>query len=110
MRHVMAAIAEYERAQISIRTKMAKRQQIREGLYIGGQTRVGMKQVDGKVVVDEHEQTCIARAQELRASGLSFQQVSDTMAAEGLRNRAGNAFSKSSIQRLLDATPQLVTA
>lgn len=52
---------------------------------------MGMKQVDGKVVVDEGEQACIARARELRAQGLSFKQVSDAMAAEGLVNRSGNA-------------------
>lgn len=72
---VFAAVARLERRQTSDRTKAAMSEAKRRGVHVGRPRTV--------------PDAVIARMGELRASGLSYEKLSDAMNAEGLRSTMG---------------------
>lgn len=59
----------------------------------------------GKLQVNPVEQAVIARAQRLRARGLSLRAIAATLNGEGRLNREGNHFDPTAIRRMLAKTP-----
>jgi DNA invertase Pin-like site-specific DNA recombinase len=91
MRCLVAAFAQYERALISTRTKVALGQKKKRGEKLGGALPYGQRlAADGvHLEVDPAEAPLVARAKELRAEGLTFKAIADRLADEGHRPRSG---------------------
>lgn len=100
MRTMVDAFAEYERAIIKARTRAALASKRARGEATGGNPRYGFKKVGKLLVEDDHEQACLARMRELRAGGMSYQAIADTMASDGLKPR-GDKWHLTSVVRAL---------
>ena len=98
MGHLLDAFAQFERAMIRARTRAALAMKKARGERVGGIPHGYELAGDGKrLVIHPGDATVVARAQELRALGLTLQAVAERRAAEGLRNREGRLFGPSSV-------------
>ena len=102
MRRMVDAFAEYERAMIAARTRAAMAAKARRGEAVG-HPRIGFRVVDGRPVVDPAEGAMVARAAELRASGLTLRALAEALSAEGFTTRAGGPHNLRSVSALLAA-------
>ena len=99
---VLAALAEFERDQLAERTRQAMQHLKAQGRVVGsiphGYTRDG-----DRVIPNDAEQRVVALARELRAQGLTLQQIGDALAERGAFNRAGRPYQPESVRALLRA-------
>jgi site-specific DNA recombinase len=102
MRTVIDGAAAYERALIRARTKAALAAKRARGER-SGELPYGMRlSADGaRLEPDAAEQAVLAVVRELRGSGLTQRAIVAELAARGLVSRAGRAFGKTQIVRML---------
>jgi DNA invertase Pin-like site-specific DNA recombinase len=98
---VLAALGELEREQVAERTKTALAHVRSTGRKTGGDVPFGYRSEAGQLVHDATEQATIARARDLRASGMSLAAVGETLAIEGHRSRVGRVFGAKQVARML---------
>jgi DNA invertase Pin-like site-specific DNA recombinase len=100
--NVLGSVSQWEREAISERTTAAMRHLREKGRYCGGRVPFGlMLAADGTVQPDDNERAMVARARELRASGLSQRKLARQLEAEGFRSRSGRPFGVSQVQCML---------
>jgi DNA invertase Pin-like site-specific DNA recombinase len=93
---IVAAFAEAERDRIRERITDVKRDQRDRSRFLGGKRPFGYWiNAEGELVVNEREQAAVARARELRATGMSLRKIASVLAAEGVE------VSVPTLQRLL---------
>jgi DNA invertase Pin-like site-specific DNA recombinase len=92
---IVAAFAEAERDRIRERITDVKRDQRERSRFLGGKRPFGYRISEGELVVDEREQAALARARELRMTGMSLRKIAAVLAAEGVE------VSVPTLQRLL---------
>ncbi|MEZ6010111.1 MAG: recombinase family protein, partial [Planctomycetota bacterium] len=103
MRSIVAAMAAYERALISARTRAALAVKRSRGQRIGAIPYGFRVAYDGKTLLpDDHEQAVIARARELHAEGLSLRAIGRALIEEGHAPRAGKAWHVQLVARMVD--------
>jgi DNA invertase Pin-like site-specific DNA recombinase len=100
---MLAVLAEFERDQVSERTKMALAYRKSQGVYLGAPP-VGKRVADdGKTLVkDEDEAKLIARAKRLHRSGMSLRKIATKLTDEGYRTRRGNPMNYQTVNELLN--------
>jgi DNA invertase Pin-like site-specific DNA recombinase len=105
MRTVIDGAAQYERALIRARTKVALAAKRAKGEKTGGEAPFGYQVAPDGVHLVEHaaEQLTIARALALSDAGLPVRRLAETLAAEGHRNRAGRPLAFQTIAKLVRA-------
>jgi DNA invertase Pin-like site-specific DNA recombinase len=91
--NVLGSVSQWEREAIGERTSAALRHKRARGEYIGGSRPRGYSVEGGRLLSDAAEQQLLARARELRASGLSLRRVAVMLHAEGLTPRVLHAQS-----------------
>ncbi len=103
IRHVMSAVAEYQRSEWLARMKTCKRVAVaRKGTYGGGGCPYGYMAVgDGKLVIDERTADLVRRCFALKAQGLSLSGVTRALDSEGFKTRKGTALSVMQISRII---------
>jgi DNA invertase Pin-like site-specific DNA recombinase len=100
---MMAGFAEMERNVTSERTIAALDRKREKGERLGVLPYGKGVDADGVHLIDHPtEQAVIATVRELRASGLSYRAIADELNRRGMVNRAGGAFLKTQIIRILD--------
>ena len=116
--HILAAVAEWERDQISTRTKDALRAAKARGVRLGSNRpghwngreesrRQGARKGNAKAakVISEKARAEYSdlrpRVRDMRETGLSLRKIADALNAEGHRTRRGAAFGPSQVQRIL---------
>lgn len=99
MRSIVAAMAAYERALISARTRAALAVKRARGQRIGT-VPYGYRSEDGMLVADAAEQAVVERARELRAEGASLRAVGRTLIAEGMTPRNGKGWNPQVVARM----------
>ena len=100
---VMAGAAELERNQIAERTSMAMQHMRSQGQYTGGRVPFGyVLDESGELVEHFGEQQVVARARELRASGLSLRSVAAELESAGMHSRAGKPFTAQAVQNMTE--------
>lgn len=102
MRSIVAAMAAYERALISSRTRAALAVKKARGERVGG-IPYGYRAEGGVLVEEPGEQATIARARKLRAEGLPLRAVGRALLQEGRTPRNGKAWNVQVLARLLPA-------
>jgi len=98
----MAAVAELERNLIIQRTKLALAQKKKNNETLGanGRQRFGYSNNDGVLVENPAEKRIIQQVREMRSAGISYAEISKTLASAGMVNRKGRAFSESALCKI----------
>lgn len=101
--NVMTSVAQWEREAIGERTSNALQHMKSQGKRVGAVPYGWTLAADGKSLTkDESEQTVIARARELRATGASLRAIADTLASQGMKTRNGRTFDPQQIARITE--------
>ena len=96
IRQIFGALAQWERAMIVLKLKGARdRIRSREGKCDG---RRAFGENDSEVPI-------LQRMKDLRASGMSFEQISDRLNSDGIPTRMGKQWRTSTVQKILTRKP-----
>jgi DNA invertase Pin-like site-specific DNA recombinase len=104
MRQIIDAFAEYERAMIGARTKVALSVKKSKGEKTGGDVPFGFDlDADGiHLVPNKREQAVIEMVADLRAEGFSLRQIATELEQRGIKTKGGqNAWHAKTISRVL---------
>jgi putative DNA-invertase from lambdoid prophage Rac len=102
---MLASFAEFERMRIRERIAEGKTGKLARGGHAGGEAPYGWR-IEGagrlaRLVEEPSEQAVIARAQELRASGMGLNAIARALSEEGLLSRTGTPFVAMQVSRWL---------
>lgn len=101
--NVMTSVAQWEREAIGERTSNALQHMKSQGKRVGAVPYGWALATDAKSLTkDEFEQTVIARARELRATGASLRAIASTLASQGMKTRNGRTFDPQQIARITE--------
>lgn len=89
MKAMLDSIAEYERALINRRTKLALQVKRQRGEAVGF-APLGFQVIDGMLEVNQEEMSMIERVREKRMTGVKLADLVDWCEVEGIRTRDGN--------------------
>jgi DNA invertase Pin-like site-specific DNA recombinase len=90
IRQMLDVIAQYERAIISMRTKCALADRRRRGLVAGTPELGTQATEDGRIVPDTEETAKINAVRSWRAEGLTYAEIQDRCAEQGVTSRSGS--------------------
>jgi DNA invertase Pin-like site-specific DNA recombinase len=99
---MLAGFAEFERNLIAERTTAALCHKKAHG-EVYNHVPFGYRAVDGSLVPDPAEQTVIARMATLRALGLSYHRLVDTLNADGVPTKQGGEWHAQTVKNILEA-------
>jgi len=99
---VLAALAEFERDQLSERTRHGMAQKKAQGFRIGSIPH-GYQLEGGRLVPHAKEQEMLKLVAELRAHGLSLRKISAELESRGVFNRHDRPFNPKSVNAMLEA-------
>lgn len=102
LRRMLDAVAEYERALISGRTRAAMAGRRRRGLHNGGSVPFGFRLVDGTDQLEACPQETPARERIIRerGEGRTIQAITDGLVADGVPARGGR-WHRTTVSRIL---------
>lgn len=98
---IIAAMAEWERAEIADRVAASVPIRAKMGKPLGGQAPFGYQWIDKELVIDEKEAPIVKLMFELFAENRRKGTVARTLNERGYRTRKGSLFSVTTIGRLL---------
>ncbi len=98
---LMLFVAEQERMNITKRTGSGRTIKAARGGYSGGRPPFGYRVESKQLVIEPTEADTVRLVFDLRNSGSSYQNIVDTLNAEGRVNKSGGKFSISTIQVIL---------
>jgi site-specific DNA recombinase len=98
----MAAVAELERNLIIQRTKLALAQKKKNNETLGrpNRQRFGCLNEGGLLVENPAEKRIIQQVREMRSAGISYAEISKSLAEAGMLNRMGKAFAPSALCKI----------
>jgi site-specific DNA recombinase len=98
-------VAEMERENINKRTSSGRKVKASRGGYSGGRPPYGYSPLNKKLVIVPEEAEVVKYVIESKKAGHTYQQICDTLNAQGKTNRSGSKFSISTLQVILDNEP-----
>lgn len=101
VRQILAAIAEYERKIIGLRTKFAMLRHQRNGRAMGSQAPYGYEIKDGQLIEVEKEQKAIAYIRRLRDNDYLTKAIIRAMNGSEFRTRSGRPWTRRDIERII---------
>lgn len=87
---MLAVLSEFERDQVSERTKTALQYKKANGEKTGGDVPFGYRLKSGKLIPDKREQRAVAMIMDLRADGVSLRGICSKLETEGFIRRRGS--------------------
>jgi len=99
--NMLAVINQFERDQISERTKAAMGHLKKQGKVVGSVPTGFRLNKHNKVVECKKEQAILARVRVLRSRGITLQAISNKLALEGIFNRRNKKYAVASISTML---------
>lgn len=100
MRRILDAFAEFERAMISLRTKRAAQLRRDRGYKTNGTCPFGTHAKKGRLEYDATEMEALRVLMALRAEGVSFRVIAETLDARGLHARNGKPWLGQTLHRI----------
>ena len=97
----MAGFAELERNLIAERTALAMAHLKNQGRHVGSPA-FGLDMVEGELQQNAAELATAERIAELRAQGLTYQQIADTLTAEGRPTKRGGRWYPTTVANVLE--------
>ncbi|MEX0663822.1 MAG: recombinase family protein [Acidimicrobiia bacterium] len=101
IRHILGAVAEYERSLIVLRLQTARRRKAEAGGYAYGAPPFGFRAQNRELVPDGREQATIERMVTLHRMGASLRDVAATLNAEGRGPKRSATWRPECIARVL---------
>jgi DNA invertase Pin-like site-specific DNA recombinase len=108
MAQIGAVFNELERLLIAERTAESLAE-LRRQYRVYNHAHFGWKAAEGRLEPHEEEQRTLARAQELRASGLGFLKVAETLNGEGRPTKRGGPWQAMSVRSVLCSAEKMLT-
>ncbi len=103
IRQVLGAVAQYDRAMISLRLRAGRQRKAASGGYAYGSPPFGLRAEGRALVVDEEEHATVARVQCLYSSGLSIRAIASVLNDEGVPTKRGaSRWHPTTVSRLLN--------
>ena len=99
MQTILDAFAQYERAIIMNRIKVAMKKKKEQGYCIGTLPLGQSKDEEGKLIDNQDEQAKVEKVQEARKSGMTFDQLVQFCIDENICSRRGTPVSRPTIER-----------
>tara|TARA_Y100000114_G_scaffold156795_1_gene185337 strand:- start:5192 stop:6055 length:864 start_codon:yes stop_codon:yes gene_type:complete len=99
MQTILDAFAQYERAIIMNRIKVAMKKKKEQGYCIGTLPLGQSKDEEGKLIDNQEEQAKVEKVQEARRSGMTFDQLVQFCIDENICSRRGTPVSRPTIER-----------
>ncbi len=101
--NMLTTIGQWEREAIGERTAAAMQHKKSKGEFTGGQAPYGYRlAADGEHLAElAEEQLVVAKARQLRATGLSLREVARRLEKKGARARGGKPFAAQQIARMV---------
>ncbi len=100
---MLAVLSEFERDQVSERTKLALEHKRACGEKTGGDVPYGYRLVDGRLVPDLGEQKAIRLIRRLHAAGNSLRQIARELETRGYRTKTGRLhWHPQSVKQILE--------
>ena len=87
--HMLAVLSEFERDQVSERTRFALQHKRACGEKTGGDVPYGYQLEGARLVADAPEQRAITLISELRLAGHSLRQIARELEARGYKTKSG---------------------
>jgi DNA invertase Pin-like site-specific DNA recombinase len=87
---LLAVLSEFERDQVSERTRFALAHKKANGEKTGGDVPFGYRARQGKLYPHREEQEAVRLILDLRADGLSLRKIGDRLTAAGIRRKGGS--------------------
>lgn len=102
IRHVLGAVAQYERSMIRLRMRSGKRRKAEAGGYAGGRPPYGYRARGRELEEDPAEQEVVAVIVALRnVEGTSLRDVAGELDRRGYRQRNGRPWSPETVRNVL---------
>lgn len=101
MLNILTSIGEWERETISERTAAAMAVKRRRQEYTGGHVPFGFQEVDGKLIPVPAEQQALARINELRAAGNTYQAIADQLNMDGITTKTGRPWTFGTVANII---------
>lgn len=101
MRRIFDAFAEFERARIASRTKLALDQKRQRGERCGGVPYGFVADGDGRLQVNPAEQGTLERIERMVTGGLGAYQIAKNLNRAGVVSRAGGQWRVSTIEGIV---------
>ena len=99
---MLAGFAEFERNIIAERTATALNFKKRSGM-VYNHVPFGYIAEDGTLVPDATEQAVIARMQALRAEGISYNEIANTLNADSVATKQGGIWRSQTVKNIIEA-------
>jgi site-specific DNA recombinase len=105
---MLAVLSEFERDQISDRTRMALAHKRACGEKTGGEVPFGYRASEGRLYLDTREQEAISLVQELRRQGQSLRVIGRALGVAGITTKAGfHTWHPQAVRRLIKGAQRL---
>lgn len=101
--NVLGSVAQWEREAIGERTAAALAVKKERGEKTGGKVPFGYDVVDGKLVLNHHEQEAIKTMQELRGRGESLRAIGVELLERGFFPKSGGQWHPQVIKEIMEA-------
>src|SRR5690625_4675850 len=98
---LLGTFAEYERTQIIERVSSGMQKRAEKGKWNGGRI-LGYNNVDGALVINEHESGIVKEIFEFRALGHGYKSIVNHINTKGYRTKKGNPFGINSVKTILE--------
>jgi DNA invertase Pin-like site-specific DNA recombinase len=99
---MLAAMAEIERQNITMRTSGGRKQKAKGGGYSGGGVPYGYCTANHSLAVNPYEAEIVREVYKLRSYGYSMQEIADTLNKKGYITRSEGQFTKSQVRNILE--------
>jgi DNA invertase Pin-like site-specific DNA recombinase len=101
IRQVLGAVAEYERAMISLRLRSGRARKAEKGGFAYGAPAFGYRSEAKELIGDQEEQAALFRISELHAAGASLRGIAATLEAEGYRPKRSARWHPGTLGRIV---------
>lgn len=98
---LVAALAQWERENLSERVSMGMKRMVSEGKWHGGNPPFGIKLKDGNLTLDEQEAPVVKRIFNMYVSGIGAKTIAITLNREGIKTRQNKSWVQSVIGRMV---------
>ena len=100
---LLAVLSEFERDQVSERTRFALAHKRGNHEKTGGEVPYGYRNEDGRLVADPHEQKALALIRDLHAAGATLRAIAARLEADGYRTKTGRThWHPQSVKQILE--------